>query len=324
MSAHTSPAVGADLSFASADLNATEEFLGRAYTKMAIDGGGESTSTRVTRRWIGRLSYDELEFGYRMSYDANALGRICLCRVQAGHIQQNFVDEPSDVFGPGSVALAAHPDQPYSGTIHAAAYDLTMFGTEELSRVAGPASGRDRVRLLGYRPVSATAQRRLNAAIDYVRTLAGPPSSGVTPLVASTLTAHLAAVVLETFPNNAAVEPTPAERLSAGPALLRQAIGFIEAEAHKDIVLSDIAAAVHVTPRALQYVFRRHLEMSPMEYLRRVRLDHAHRQLSHSDPRSTTVRHIAGQWGFAHTGRFSALYRRTYGHSPSETLRRSG
>ncbi|MGI5329435.1 hypothetical protein [Actinomadura nitritigenes] len=30
---------------------------------------------------------------------------------------------------------------------------------------------------------------------------------------------------------------------------------------------------------------------------------------------------IAGRWGFLHPGRFAAVYKATYGHPPSETLR---
>jgi transcriptional regulator GlxA family with amidase domain len=98
-------------------------------------------------------------------------------------------------------------------------------------------------------------------------------------------------------------------------------MAFVDAHAHTDIALTDIAAAVYVTPRTLQYTFRRYLDMSPMEYLRRVRLDHAHEHLRKADPATTTVGMIAAQWGFAHTGRFSGLYRRTYGRTPSATLR---
>lgn len=34
-----------------------------------------------------------------------------------------------------------------------------------------------------------------------------------------------------------------------------------------------------------------------------------------------TVADVAMRWGLMHTGRFAAAYRRTYGESPSETLR---
>ena len=105
------------------------------------------------------------------------------------------------------------------------------------------------------------------------------------------------------------------------PTALRRATEFIHENAHRDITLSDIAASVNLTPRSVQYTFRRHLGTTPLEYLRRVRLDRAHRELQAADPRVDTVMAIAGRWGFTHPGRFSSVYKRAFGTPPSETLR---
>lgn len=98
-------------------------------------------------------------------------------------------------------------------------------------------------------------------------------------------------------------------------------MSFIHENADGDIGLAEIAAAANLTPRAVQYMFRRHLGVTPMEYLRRVRLDLAHRDLQAANPAVDTVNSIAGRWGFAHAGRFSVAYRRAYGMPPSATLR---
>jgi transcriptional regulator GlxA family with amidase domain len=105
------------------------------------------------------------------------------------------------------------------------------------------------------------------------------------------------------------------------PPLLRRAIEFIHGNARADIGLADIAAAANVTPRSVQYMFRRHLGTTPLEYLRRVRLAHAHRDLQKADPAKDTVTSIACRWGFTHAGRFSMEYKRMYGNPPSRTLR---
>jgi transcriptional regulator GlxA family with amidase domain len=105
------------------------------------------------------------------------------------------------------------------------------------------------------------------------------------------------------------------------PVLLRRAIAFIHDNAHRDITLSDIAASVNVTPRSVQYTFRRHVGSTPLEYLRSLRLNRAHRELQAADPSVDTVMAIAGRWGFGHAGRFSSMYKRTFGTSPSRTLR---
>src|ERR1700743_155854 len=94
------------------------------------------------------------------------------------------------------------------------------------------------------------------------------------------------------------------ENPAAQPRTLRRAIAFIHENAHHDIGLSDIAAAINVTPRSVQYTFRRHLATTPLEYLRRVRPDRAHRALQAPAPAVDTVMAIAGRWRFGHAGRF--------------------
>jgi transcriptional regulator GlxA family with amidase domain len=108
---------------------------------------------------------------------------------------------------------------------------------------------------------------------------------------------------------------------SAQPRQLYRAVSFIHDNAQNDIGLADIAAAVGVTPRSVQYMFRRHLGTTPLEYLRRIRLDRAHRDLQAADPAVDTVNAIAGRWGFSHAGRFSIAYKQAFGTEPSRTLR---
>src|ERR1700751_2136813 len=114
---------------------------------------------------------------------------------------------------------------------------------------------------------------------------------------------------------------THVENRAAQPRTLRRAIAFIHENAHHDIGLSDIAAAIHVTPRSVQYTFRRHLGTTPLKNLRRVRLDRAHRDLQAPDPAVDTVMAIAGRWQFGHPGRFSIAYKEAFGTPPSRTLR---
>ena len=91
--------------------------------------------------------------------------------------------------------------------------------------------------------------------------------------------------------------------------------------AHDDITGAEIAAAAGVTVRAVQLAFRRHLDITPLGYLRRVRLHHAHRQLAAADPQHESVTAVAYRWGFANPSRFAACYRQAYGVLPSHTLR---
>jgi AraC-like DNA-binding protein len=71
----------------------------------------------------------------------------------------------------------------------------------------------------------------------------------------------------------------------------------------------------------VQYLFRRQLDTTPTEFMRRVRLHRAHQELQDGERSNTTVTEIAQRWGFTHRGRFAVLYRQTYGQSPHTTLR---
>ena len=94
---------------------------------------------------------------------------------------------------------------------------------------------------------------------------------------------------------------------------------MIEADPER-LSVTDLASAVGVSVRGLQEGFVRHVGMSPMTYLRDVRLARAHRDLVAADPELITVASAARPWGFSHLGRFAASYQKKYGVLPSETL----
>lgn len=114
--------------------------------------------------------------------------------------------------------------------------------------------------------------------------------------------------------------------LSAGDqhrdGTLRRAVAFIDDRAGEDITVDDIARASHVSVRAVQLAFRRHLGTTPLDYLRQVRLRRAHHDLLNAaGPARGTVTTIAARWQFASSSRFSVYYRARYGVLPSHTLR---
>ncbi|GAA0436914.1 hypothetical protein Acor_50430 [Acrocarpospora corrugata] len=118
------------------------------------------------------------------------------------------------------------------------------------------------------------------------------------------------------------LERLTAPRPAALPKVVRRAMEFIEGHAHLPLTTSGIAGAVAVSSRSLQEGFRAHCGLTPMAYLRQVRLARVHDELRTADPARTTVTTVAARWGFLHQGRFAAQYRERYGLPPSETLRR--
>lgn len=111
-------------------------------------------------------------------------------------------------------------------------------------------------------------------------------------------------------------------RAKAGPWQLRIAEEYLVANAHLPLSLGDIAAAVGVPARTLQYSFKQKRGCSPMQFYRELRLRQVREHLLSADDK-TTVSDVASRWGFLHFGRFAADYQRTFGEKPHETLRGS-
>lgn len=109
---------------------------------------------------------------------------------------------------------------------------------------------------------------------------------------------------------------------AAAPRAVRRAKDLIEDHAAEALTVEDVAEAVGLSVRALQKGFQQHLNTTPTAYLRDIRLARTHAELSTADPASRTVTDVALRWGFLHLGRFSVEYRRRYGETPSQTLRR--
>ncbi|MCW2553390.1 MAG: rhaS [Mycobacterium sp.] len=236
---------------------------------------------------------------------------------------ESHVDGYDGAAGPGRIVLGSTSVNPVRVRTRDATMRTVVLGQALVSKaIADLAPDRPtRVRFGGLEPVTPEAGRALTAARRYVETTVLADDGLATPLVLAAAGRLLAATVLSAFPNSTDGADHPNDRNDHHPTLLRRAIAYIDDHADEDIGVAEIASAVYVTPRALQYMFRRHLESTPMAYLRRVRLDQAHHDLVTGDRWTTTVTAAAARWGFAHTGRFAVLYRETYGQSPHVTLR---
>lgn len=85
-----------------------------------------------------------------------------------------------------------------------------------------------------------------------------------------------------------------------------------------------ICRELGVSERNLQLLFRGAVGVSPKAWFRRVSLDRVRSALLSSAPRRGIVSEVALACGFEHFGRFSLAYRKQFGESPSETVRRQG
>jgi AraC-like DNA-binding protein len=313
------------VTFDSSDVGLIEATVSKLYSKLHIGAVGSSTRAQITRRVMAPgLGFDDLDYSFDIGYSGEAQGRLIICDVISSTIRR-VGDGYDETFGPGDLFLISKPGLPYAGVAHSSRLRFTVLDPAICARVAATAEdgAAAPVRVLDHRPVSQPAALHLQRTIAYVRDCVMAASEAErAPLVISAASQLLAASVLQAFPNSAVIDTTAADRRDANPGTLRRAMAFIDANPDIDISVSDIARAAYVTPRALQLAFRRHLDTTPLAYLRQVRLHHAHQDLAQASPGDgTTVTTVSYRWGFPSPSRFAAAYRAAYGVSPSDTLR---
>ncbi|MEK9522155.1 AraC family transcriptional regulator [Streptomyces venezuelae] len=105
------------------------------------------------------------------------------------------------------------------------------------------------------------------------------------------------------------------------PAPVKRVMDAVRERPEHPFTTTELAALARVSVRRLQESFREYVGMSPMAYVREVRLDRVRGELRAAAPDEVGVGEVAWRWGFAHQGRFAARYREKFGESPSETLR---
>ncbi|MFJ8912465.1 helix-turn-helix transcriptional regulator [Amycolatopsis sp. NPDC102389] len=307
--------------FATTDPEQACALLAEAYrdNRLRVHGSVESYRFEHNRCDLGELYFDFLHNTLTTDVVVQPLGRMVMVRVLDG--RQELDDGVTDRrFGPGDVFIGPDPGREYQTGLHGTRLQITGI---DLSLVNGidPAQDGAVVERLCYEPVSPEKALRWCRTVEYVTGLLSVPGVENGPLVLGAVGRLMAAMALDTFTAGTG-EDRPYDRRDAVPGTVRRGIAFLEANPDLDLGVADIARACRVSVRALQLAFRRHLDTTPMAYLRRVRLDRARAELRDAAPGDgTTVTAVAAKWGFLDGSRFSAQYRAAFGESPSSTLR---
>lgn len=167
----------------------------------------------------------------------------------------------------------------------------------------------------------------LRGWMEQLRTLTGSPDLLESARTNQRVASHMEFLLIELLSSAHACttgrEASAAmpRRGARAPAYVRRAMDFVRAHCAQALHLQDIADAAGVSSRTLRDGFQQSRGLSPMQFVREARMERAREALlaAGSDVR---VADIALECGFFHLGRFSVSYARTFGESPSETLRR--
>lgn len=305
--------------FHTADSQAAKAFFASAYSPgWRITSLARGSSITHRRFETDAVTIDELLVEGRMGVEIRpADTAVVVVQPRAGSL--TVAGEPNARLDTAMIAAAGLPCALQADT---ARFHVVGVDTRQLSKVAAEVNGPlpQRIQFNECRPRSGPCSKAWLQALDYAITSFGSADATRHPLIVAAAAHLLGSAVLECFASNVTADQALLTSPSVPPTF-KGAVSFIHAHTGDGISVNDVAAAVRLTPRAVQYLFRQQLDTTPTEYLRRVRLQRAHQDLMSSERATTTVAEIAQRWGFAHTGRFAALYRDTYGQSPHAALR---
>jgi AraC-like DNA-binding protein len=106
-------------------------------------------------------------------------------------------------------------------------------------------------------------------------------------------------------------------------AAVMRAQAYIDTHLVEPIKLSDLCRHAHAQSRSLEYGFREVLGVSPIAYIRAMRLHNARRLLRSTTVRTRSTSEIAMDCGFWHLSQFAVDYKKFFAESPSATRKRT-
>jgi AraC family ethanolamine operon transcriptional activator len=169
------------------------------------------------------------------------------------------------------------------------------------------------------RPAMGRHLRHLHsAAIGLVESRSTTPIGGE---AAHGLEQQLIDALVECLSNGSAIAATPATCEHRDVALRFE--DLLQTQPERCLRVGEICAALGVSARTLRICCEEQLGMGPTEYVRRRRMQLAHRALRNRSPETANISAVARRYGFRSLGRFAADYRALYGELPSATLRRA-
>jgi AraC family ethanolamine operon transcriptional activator len=111
------------------------------------------------------------------------------------------------------------------------------------------------------------------------------------------------------------------ETHQAHSQIVRLAEEYVLTQADGPLYVTDLCKATAASERTVEYAFKEVVGMSPIAFLKRLRLHRVRQALKVGSRGTTTVSAEALKWGFWHFGDFSKAYKDCFRESPSDTLR---
>jgi len=270
---------------------------------------------------LEQVSFSRMRYGAEVRVRPGALGDFYLVQMPL---------KGGDAFSVNGQAWRCGPKQ---ASAHGPEDELDMHWSADcekfvvrierqaLERHAEAVLGPSAVGSLSFAPLVDLSDGKVRAWLETAQHIFAQmqhnPAIRDTPLMRTQFEHMLLTTLLSWLP--AVRPPAPGAERPILPRHVKLAEDFLQAHADQPVSIEDLSAQVGVSGRTLYEGFRKYLGVSPMRYLRDLRMSRARADLL--DPaRPRSVTEVATRWGFFQLGRFAIDYRQRFGESPSDTL----
>ncbi|MFJ3638075.1 helix-turn-helix domain-containing protein [Streptomyces sp. NPDC090112] len=307
-------------SMIAATLESIYEMNGSRIWLDRVDGEAE---LRVERLHLNGITIDDLYLPARIRFEVDVATTLGMAWTTGGVMDCISVPGKPVHATMGSVWAPCEPNSGYYGRAENLSVRAVNISVAAIRAVAGIPEGESNpFRLLSLVSEQSNLTFAWARRVQYVQTIlrGGPPR---TDLVADTLHRDLISGALSVLPNTYAhAIPHREVHGYVGSRTMDRALGYLREHVAEPVRLSDLAVAVGISGRSLQYAFARRYGVSPMTYLSMMRMEHAHSDLVTAQAGDgTTVALVGARWGWSKPSHFAAAYLRRYHVRPSETLR---
>jgi len=132
--------------------------------------------------------------------------------------------------------------------------------------------------------------------------------------------------ILSDYLRNVSPSPTPGYEMQCSKPYrtVKHVRDVFHEKYDAEVSINTLCCKLGISRRMLEYHFQDQVGVSPMAYLRSIRLNESRRKLLSPDHVNLSVGDIAAEFGFWHPSRFASYYREQFGENPSETRARIG
>ncbi len=309
--------------FASRDLLQTRSLVGEVMKPhdLHVHGASQQVNARMHHMAFGGVSLNRLKYGADVDIEPGPLDDFYLIQmplsgnamITSGNQQVASDMEVASVISPSDSTVMRW----------SADCDQLMVRIDRMlvDRAIGALSGRlepETVRFeLGFRWRECAPWRCI---VQYLNECASHPFD---PAQYRLMVAHIEQLVVSTLvsaqPHDMR-ESKVARCAAVLPRHVKRVQEYLRANVGEPVTADQMALVAGVSLRSLYAGFKEYCGVSPMQYLRTLRLDGARQSLL-SEP-ECNIASIAMRWGFGHLGRFSSEYKERFGESPSQSVRR--